>query len=78
MPAQTKEELVEQLKALDHLDPVARANAITLVSLYVNFLLHSPGMFLAGPIGSSGPSGKTTHATIDCPNCGYKISASFK
>jgi len=77
MPAQTKEELVEQLKALDQLDAAAQTSAITLISVYVDFLLHSRGMFLAGPISSPGSSGTTTHATIDCPKCSYKIFASF-
>jgi hypothetical protein len=77
MAAQSKMELREQLDALDHLESPAQSQAIALISGYVDFLLQSRGAYLAGPVATPGSSAKTTCATIDCPNCGYKISGVF-
>jgi len=78
MPAQSRSELLEQLKGLDHLDSAAQLQVTALISLYVDFLLKSRGQFLAGPLATPGSPAKTTHSTFVWPSCGYKISAGLK
>ena len=71
-----RQQLMERLGHIEKLDATPRALVYSLVVGYVDFLLDSKGVYLAGPLPQP-TSSTATYTAFDCPRCGGRVHATF-